>query len=459
MLLDLCYLLALLFLSPWLLWRAATTGRYRQHLGCRLLGNYPGWKHDPRSTPTIWFHGVSVGEIHLLVPLIAAFRQHHPGWRIVVSATTESGLAEARRKFADLAVVPWPFDFTWSVRRALAQIQPRLVVLAESELWPNFLQAAHRRAVPICVVNGRLSPRTAARLNRFPALARRLLLQHIARFAVQSEAYAEQLRRFGVSNQRIVVTGSLKYDGALRHDPDAVRRLARWLGLTDTRYAQLLPYRELDQTGPIIWLAGSTHAPEEEIILRVFADLRRRHPRLHLLLVPRHPDRFETVWKMVTATGLSCLRRSRHTAPLPSLPSVVLWDTVGELHDAWGLADLGFVGGSLDGRRGGQSMIEPAAQGVPCLFGPHVWNFREAARQLVAAGGALQLHSAVELEPQLERLLRDPPRRQQMGLAAYRFVLSQQGAVRRTLQVLDTLISTRDSVAASATHTATIAAA
>jgi 3-deoxy-D-manno-octulosonic-acid transferase len=190
----------------------------------------------------------------------------------------------------------------------------------------------------------------------------------------------------------------------------------------------------------LVLLAGSTHSPEESIVLGVFARLRVRFPQLRLILVPRHPDRFEEVAKLVGTSGLPFARRSRITSPLPEMPAVVLLDTVGELGAAWGLADVGFTGGSLDGVRGGQSMIEPAGYGVPCVFGPHVWNFKDAAKRLVEIGGAVMVKDASELEGALAKLLADAELRERMGTAARELVRRQQGATGRTLDVLDSVI-------------------
>jgi 3-deoxy-D-manno-octulosonic-acid transferase len=192
----------------------------------------------------------------------------------------------------------------------------------------------------------------------------------------------------------------------------------------------------------LVWVAGSTHAPEESIVLDVFAKLRARVPHLRLILVPRHPDRFDEVAQLVERSGLPSVRRSQITSPLPEMPAVVLLDTVGELGAAWGLADVGYTGGSLDGKRGGQSMIEPAGYGVPTLFGPHVWNFRDAANRLIDAGGAVMVQDAAELERELAKLLEDAGRRQRMGEAAQKLVREQQGATERTLDVLDRILST-----------------
>lgn len=428
MLLNLVYLLAILVLSPWLVWRSIATGRYRRGLGAKLLGRVK--IPNPKQTPVAWFHAVSVGEVNLLGTLVPAFCKRHPDWLVVVSSTTDTGLAEARKRFPDLTVIAWPFDFSWAVAAALDAVKPALVVLTESELWPNFLRAAKRRNVPVVVVNARMSPRSFARLNRVSRLARRLLFDKVTRFAVQEEEYAERLRLLGVPASKLVVTGSVKYDGACgERDTPKTRELARLLSFSR------------DQKGSVcIWLAGSTHAPEEAIVLAAFARLRERFPHLHLILVPRHPDRFEEVVRLVEQLGLPFARRSRIVEPLPAMPAVVLLDTLGELGAAWGLADIGFTGGSLDGHRGGQSMIEPAGYGVPCVFGPHIWNFKDAAKRLIEVGGAIMVPDAAALEVELARLIADPELRERMGSAAAELVRRQQGATNRTLMVLASVI-------------------
>ena len=429
MLLNLAYLLALALLSPWLAWRALATGRYRRELGAKFFGRVS--IRNPHKKPVAWFHAVSVGEVNLLGTLVPAFQKRHPDWLVVVSSTTDTGLAGARQRFPDLDVVAWPFDFSWAVAAALDAVGPALVVLTESELWPNFLAAASRRNVPVVVVNARMSPRSFRRLKRVAGAARRLLFRHVARFAVQEVEYAERLRQLGVHATKVVTTGSIKYDGAIQACTTAgAERLGNALGLAATPAG----------SRPLVLLAGSTHAPEEAIVLGAFARLRTRFPHLRLVLVPRHPDRFAEVARLIEASGLPFVRRSAITSPLAEMPAVVLLDTVGELGAAWGLADVGFVGGSLDGVRGGQSMIEPAGYGVPCAFGPHVWNFKDAAKRLVEVGGAVMVADAAELEAALARLLADADLRAWTGAAARELVRRQQGATARTLDVLDAVI-------------------
>jgi 3-deoxy-D-manno-octulosonic-acid transferase len=455
LLFDLVYLLAIGVLSPWLVWRAVATGRYRRDLGAKLLGRVA--VPNPRKKPVAWFHAVSVGEVNLLGTLVPAFRTRHPDWLVVVSSTTDTGLGEARKRFADLAVVAWPLDFSWAVATALDAVNPSLVVLTESEMWPNFLAAAEHRDIPVVVVNARMSPRSFRRLSRFAKLARRLLFAKVSRFAVQEAEYAQRFRQLGVPPEKLVVTGSVKYDGAAgeRDTPRSVA-LRRLLGCSAAAQETGDRRQETAQEpenaasslltpvpcllSPVVWLAGSTHAPEESMVLAAFARLRSRFPHLRLILVPRHPDRFEEVSRLVEESGLPFVRRSRVAEALREMPAVVLLDTVGELGAAWGLADVGFTGGSLDGHRGGQSMIEPAGYGVPCVFGPHVWNFKDAAKRLVEVGGAVMVPDAAALEVELAKFIADATLRERVGTAARDLVRRQQGATARTLDAIDSLL-------------------
>jgi 3-deoxy-D-manno-octulosonic-acid transferase len=295
-------------------------------------------------------------------------------------------------------------------------------------MWPNLLRAARRRGVAVAVVNARLSPRSFRRYARVSALARAFLFRYVDRIAVQSEEYADRFRALGVEASKLVATGSVKYDGAVgNRDSEKAGQLRGLLFGREPKPGEIL-------------VAGSTHAPEEAIVLRTFRRLRARFPALRLILVPRHPDRFEEVARLVESTGFAFVRRSQIEAALVDCPPVILLDSVGELGAAWALADIGYVGGTLDGRRGGQSMIEPAGYGVPTVFGPHVWNFRDAAARLVEAGGAVMVKVETELDGVLARLITDKDERTAMGTAARDLVRRQQGATERTLDVLHGLM-------------------
>jgi 3-deoxy-D-manno-octulosonic-acid transferase len=425
-LLDFLYGCTFALLSPWLVFKACATGKYRRGLFAKLLGVAKTpyeLTRDPR--PRVWFHGVSVGEIHLLRQVVAAFRHRHPELACVISTTTDTGFDEARQRFSDLAVVYYPFDFSWAVRRTLHAIDPVLIVLAEGELWPNFLSAAKEHGVPVASINGRMSPRSYRHFQWLGGLTR-WLFGHLDLCAVQTREFEDNLVTLGVPPQRIHVTGSVKYDGVSASRTNAKTKELRHL--FDVRPEDL------------IWIAGSTQAPEEEIVLDIFRRLQPAQPNLRFFIVPRQKDRFEEVARLLEKSGLPFARRSRLRAPRSAL---VLVDTIGELGALWGLADVAFVGGSMDGKRGGQNMIEPAAYGAAVVFGPHVWNFKEPAAKLVALDAAVQVTSATELESAVRRLLNSPEERRQRGALAHQFVVQQQGATARTIALLDDLLRKR----------------
>lgn len=432
---NLFYLLLLTFLSPGLLWKMIMGSKYRRGLWQKILGLAPRRSGD---RPCVWFHGVSVGEVLLLRPVIAEFRKRHPHWDCVLSTTTDTAFDEARKRYPDLTVFFWPLDFTWAVRRALQHIQPDLVVLAESELWPNFLMAARRAQVPVAVVNGRMSPRSFQRYRWWKPLSR-WLLGHLDLCLMQNGEYAENLRALHPRPESVHVTGNVKYDGLQsRRDNPATQRLRELLAV---------------QPNELVWIAGSTQAPEEEIALHIYRKLRVRFPRLRLILVPRQKDRFDEVARLLQKSGMPFVRRSaladcglpmadssKQAAIDKPLAAIILVDTIGELGALWGLADVAYVGGSMDGQRGGQNMIEPAAYGVAVTFGPHTWNFKHTVEQLLAQDAAIQVADAADLERTTERLLVDVEVRRLLGAAARRYVLTQQGATARTVELLTVLV-------------------
>jgi 3-deoxy-D-manno-octulosonic-acid transferase len=291
------------------------------------------------------------------------------------------------------------------------------------------IRAAKSRRIPVAVINGRLSPKSAKRYQKLGAFARPML-QSIDLFAVQTDAYAESLKSLGVMATKVAVTGSVKYDG-LTCDRDNAKT---------TDLGRLFAV----DGGDMVWVAGSTQRPEEKVVLDIWRAARRRYKRLRLVLVPRQKDRFDEVADLVKRRGVPLVRRSTlKDKPLTDRDAVILVDTIGELSAVWGLADVAFVGGSLDGKRGGQNMLEPAAYGAAVVFGPHVWNFRDAAGRLVREGGAVQVADAAALEGSVLELLADVRKRKQLGATARRLVLAQQGATQRTLEALDFLISPR----------------
>ena len=361
----------------------------------------------------------------MLRHVVAAVRARHPDWECVVSTTTETGYDVACKRFADLPIIFWPFDFSWAVRRTIREVRPSLVVLAEGEIWPNFLIAAKREAVPVAIINGRMSPRSQARY-RWVAPLVRPMVQNISLFGVQTEEYAAGYRALGANSADVVVTGNIKYDGVSGNRANA---------RTET-LGQLLAV----QTDDLIWIAGSTQAPEEQAALDIYRGLKPSHHQLRLFLVPRHPERFDEVARLLEQSGQTWIRRSELKSPLTDRDAVVLVDSIGELDALWGLADIAFVGGSLDGRRGGQNMIQPAAYGAAVIFGPHVWNFKDATTRLLQADAAIQVADAASLESAVTQLCADTDERERLGRAARQLVLEQQGATGRTLDLLERLL-------------------
>jgi 3-deoxy-D-manno-octulosonic-acid transferase len=431
--LDALYALALCAFAPLVLWQYLRKGKARRGIWQRICGPFR-FKNTSMPQGAVWFHGVSVGEVHLLRTIVAEFKSRHPQLPIVVSATTDTGLAEAEKFFGKDLVFRCPFDFSWAVANAMDSLRPNMIVLAESELWPNFLTAAKARRIPVVVVNARVSPRSFARLRRVRSLVASWM-RTITCVAAQTGEYAHQYSKLGVPSERIRVTGSAKYDGVQSDRNNENTQTLR----------QQLNIQETD----IVWVAGSTSAPEEEIILRVYQKLEKENSRLRLIIVPRQSDRFEEVAEILVLSGESFVRRSRLPAIVPA-SSIILIDTIGELRAAWGLATVAFVGGSMDGQRGGQNMIEPAAYGAAVIFGVHTWNFRETVSRLIEAKAAIQVRSEAELEATLRQLLQSPEVRETMGMAASHLVRTQQGATARTVDILGDVLereaASRDSI-------------
>jgi 3-deoxy-D-manno-octulosonic-acid transferase len=407
--------------APVALWRLVFDPRFRASIGPRS-GRVQATVGD---RPVVWAHGVSVGEVKGLGRLIAAIEERHPEIEVVVSATTETGFALAQRLYAPRRVIRYPIDFGLYPGRALDRIRPGCVLLMELEVWPNFLQAASRRRIPVAVVNGRISERSF----RGYRLVRGLLPQFdwIDLFCVQNEAYRERLHALGVDAGRIAVTGNVKYDSlTLRGAPEGAERLRSWLAAD----------------GRLVLVCGSTHAHEEEWLART---VRRVAAALgapvRLVLVPRHPERAPAVMDAVQAAGTPLVAWSRvgaHWAPLDE-DAGVLVDTIGHLEAFYGACDVAFVGGSLV-PHGGQNMLEPAGLGRAVVFGPHVANFRTDVELLLEAGAAVQVRDVDELERVLIELFRDADRRADLGRRAVAMIRENQGATERTRRLIEPLL-------------------
>lgn len=425
-LLNLLYWIAIVLLSPYLLYQNIRYGKYREGITAKFLGNVPSRKPTAAGTyrPCFWFHAVSVGEAVLIAPLIARLRRESPEIEIVLSTTSQTGQAVAKSKYPDLPIFYAPLDFTWAIRRALRRLRPDVLVLVELEVWPNWIRAAKRSAVRVAIVNGRLSERSFRGYRRFRWVLRPIFAA-FDRVLAQDSSSADRFCALGVPADRLQVTGSLKYDGAQTDRESAPTvRLRQLVGLTDAE---------------LVWMAGSTQPGEDEAAIQSFTRLADSYPHLRLVLVPRHPQRFDAVWKLCKTSEYPAIRRSQIEGRVPTW-RILLVDTVGELSAWWGAAHIAFVGGSFGGR-GGQNMIEPAGFGAAVCFGPDTRNFRDIVATLLYANAAQVVHNAEELERFVRQCLQNPDFAQTMGMRAQQIVRSQQGAVQTTTVALLQLLS------------------
>ena len=402
------YRLALLLAAPLiplrLLWRGRRERGYWRHWGERLaLG--------PASvTGALWIHAVSVGEMRAAQPLIMALRNEHPDAPVLLTCMTPTGRATAESLYGSFArIVYLPYDYAWLVQRFLRSIKPRVGILMETELWPNLIHAAAREDVPLVLANARLSARSARGYARLPALTR-ACLQRIAIVAAQTDTDAARLRTLGAMT--VHVTGNLKFDIAPL--PDQLERGAAWKAKWGQR--------------PVL-LAASTREGEEAPLLCAFADT--APAEVLLVLVPRHPQRFDAVAGLIEAAGLAYQRRSAlDGTELKPDTRVLLGDSLGELFAYYAACDVAFVGGSLL-PLGGQNLIEAASVGRPVLVGPHTFNFEEATQLAIEAGAAMRVNDAAALLENALKLLSDAPARARMGEAGLAFAARHRGAAAR----------------------------
>lgn len=421
-LLNFVYVLLLLIVSPWLIVQAVRKGKYREGYAEKLLGLVP--RRSGEGT-CVWLHAVSIGEVNLLAPLLKMIDRKRPGWECVISTTTMTGMELARKKYPGHTVFYCPLDFSWAVKAAMRRVRPDLLVLAELELWPNLITAAKRCGTRVAVVNGRLGEKSFRGYRRIrPLLAG--LMRKIDLIAAQDETYAERFRALCARPETVYMTGSMKYDGAQtdRNNP-ATRRLAELAGFAED---------------DIVLLAGSTQEPEERMALDTFLELSPKWPQLRLVIVPRHPDRFDAVARMLDCSGVAWRRRTALDCETASGSRVLLVDVVGELGAWWGTAGIAFVGGSM-GSRGGQNMIEPAAYGAVVSFGPNTWNFRDVAAAMLERDAAVVVRDGVEFTAFVRRCLEQPDFAAELGWRGQELVMSQLGATERTLELLDAISS------------------
>jgi 3-deoxy-D-manno-octulosonic-acid transferase len=418
---NLALLAGLVFGLPWWLWRMATTVKYREGIRGRL-GRVPsGLRGDAR--PLIWLHAVSVGEVLAVSRLVSELETALPGYRLVISTTTRTGQALARDKFGSDRVFYCPLDLPWAVRAYLEALKPRMLILAETEFWPNLLNGCFKREIPVAVVNARISDRSWPRYRALRGLWKPLLSQ-LSLVLAQSELDAERLKAVGCTPDRVKVTGNLKFDVRVAFESQATNELkVRGAGLR-------------------FLVAGSTLEGEEKALLDAWPQLLAAHTNLTLVIAPRHPERFGAVASLLDASGHKWSRRSAwNSRPVqPLYPGqIVLLDTIGELASVYSLASVAFIGGSVV-PAGGHNPLEPAQFGVPIAMGPYYENFRTIVDDLRDHNAIYMIADKVVLYSTLNHLLHNRPPTDTMGQRAREVFERQSGATTRSVEAICALL-------------------
>jgi 3-deoxy-D-manno-octulosonic-acid transferase len=414
------YTALMYLLTPVILWRLALRGlRYRDYF--RRWPERFGFFADPGLEDSIWIHAVSVGEFNAAVPLIEAMMERWPGRAIVVTTVTPTGSERVRKRFGERVThVYLPYDLPGAIRRFLERIRPKLAVIMETEIWPNLFFACHRRGIPVVLANGRLSERSLRGYGPIRPLAR-AAVRTVSAVIAQSDSDARRFLDLGADPARLTVAGNLKFDmdvpGTLPEQGRALR--ARWGAARP------------------VWIAGSTHEPEELPVLDAHARVLARFPDALLIIAPRHPERFRPVAALCRSLGFDTAVRSSDEVPRPTTQCFVL-DTIGELLRFYAASDVAFVGGSL-APVGGHNVLEAAALRVPVLVGPHTFNFAEVSEGLIACGGARRVDER-SLGAVASELLADPSLRQRMGESGQRAFERERGAVDRIMAAVERML-------------------
>ncbi len=409
---------------PYWIFQMARHGKYRAGLAERL-GRVPARLRLPTAAePAIWVHAVSVGEVLAVAGLVEELQRRFPRHRIFVSTTTDTGQALARKRFGEANVFYFPMDFAFAIRGYLRALQPRLVIIAETEFWPNFLRLAHASGARIAVVNARISDRSLPRYRRWRGLLRGVL-DHVDLLLAQTAEDAARLREIGATEERVRVAGNLKFDIPVPAAPAVVAMLRKSLAATEAR--------------PVL-VCGSTVDGEEPLLLKAFENVLVPHPRAMMVLAPRHPERFAVVAALLEQMSIRFSRRSVWNGEDLG-GGVLLLDTIGELAALYALADIAFVGGSLV-PRGGHNILEPAQRGVPIVVGQHTENFRDIV-SLFRSRNAVRVAGPAELPLVFLDLLANDhdEERRALGQRAAETMRSQVGATARTVSALEELLA------------------
>ncbi len=418
--LDLIYVVAGLAYSPVVIYRAVRHNRYRTGWGQRF-GKISRRSPDKRC---IWLHAVSVGEVNAARTIIKELETQFADFELVISTTTDTGFARATTLFSkDHEVFYFPFDFSWVILRAFGRLRPTICLLMELEVWPNFVAIAQRLNVPVVVVNGRISDRSFPKYTRVKALVRPIF-RKVTLVLAQTEEYARRFKEIGVSAENVVVTSSVKYDTAQIADKvEGADALAARLHIRDER----------------LWVAGGTGPGEEEILLRAFQRIVQKDEfrDLRLVIVPRKPERFDEVARLIEQSGFDLIRYSEAkkgaTESTEKSSVVILGDTMGDLRKFYSLATIIFVGRSLV-PMGGSDMIEAAALGKCTIFGPHTFNFTQTVEALLAGEGAIEVQDGQELLQTMQKCLLEPEFTDKIARNGREVIRKNQGATARTIE-------------------------
>jgi 3-deoxy-D-manno-octulosonic-acid transferase len=409
---------AALLSLPWWAFEMLRLEKYRAGLKERL-GSVPA-RLNTAKPGSIWVHAVSVGEVLAVSRLIAELKTTEPDTPIFISTTTVTGQRLARERFGETHCFFMPLDFGFAVQAYLRALKPRLLILAETEFWPNLLHLARKRGTVVAIVNARISDRSFPRYRRFSWFFRRVL-SNVDLFLAQTAQDAERLRAIGAPTERVRVSGNLKFDIRLSAPSQIVQQLRSAIA----------------KDSPVI-VCGSTAEGEEGPVLEAFKQVQQKFPSAVLILAPRHPERFDKVANFISSLDIAFARRSSWAAACPISGGVFLLDSVGELASVYALADIAFVGGSLV-PTGGHNILEPAQYGAAIVVGPHTFNFREIV-SIFQSGGALLIADAHGLPGTLLELLQNDAERNRLGGRAKELFAQHAGATLRTLQALRPLL-------------------
>ncbi len=406
---------ATVLLFPVILFKLITVPKYRGGLTQKLGRVRKGVLKVIRGTRPIWVHAVSVGEVMAAHPLIRELKKKYPKRKLILSTVTVTGHYTARRRVPEAdAVFYFPFDYPCVVRRVIQGINPEVVLVAETELWPNFFRELKRAGIPSALINGRISPHSHKNYLKFKAFFSHVF-DHVSLFCMQSEEDALRIKDIGADPEKVLITGNLKFDQKIP---------------ASGSNPVIIP------AGKKVITAGSTHRGEEAALLEIFSRLREKYPELVLILAPRHPERFDEVEGIINSAGYECQRRTQLRGPVKD---VLLLDTIGELRTFYALCNIAFVGGSLV-KVGGHNLLEPAAMKKPVIFSRYMFNFKEISEALMSSGGGVMVKDKGELYVQLDNLLSEPERAKHMGERAFHVIEVNSGAAKKTIDAIGRLI-------------------